>query len=50
MGRIKNRIEDDGHTRPRSSIVLTKHWSGKTNKGIVARQLIWEFFEAHPLP
>lgn len=44
------RIEDGGHTWPGSSIVLTKPWSGKTSKDIVASQLIWEFFEAHPLP
>jgi len=44
------RIEDGGHTWPGSSIVLTQPWSGKTNKDIATSQLIWEFFEAHPLP
>jgi polyhydroxybutyrate depolymerase len=44
------RIEDGGHTWPGSSIVLTQPWSGKTSQDIVASQLIWQFFEAHPLP
>ncbi|MBW2365416.1 MAG: hypothetical protein JRF25_10205 [Deltaproteobacteria bacterium] len=42
-------IEDGGHTWPGSPIVLTSFWSGKTNKDITASELIWKFFEEHPL-
>ncbi|MCP4756492.1 MAG: hypothetical protein GY866_36975, partial [Proteobacteria bacterium] len=44
------RIEDGGHTWPGSPIVLTAFWAGKTNQDIVATELIWDFFETHPLP
>jgi len=44
------RIKDGGHTWPGSSTILTQPWAGKTNEDIVASRLIWQFFEAHPLP
>jgi len=44
------RVENGGHTWPGSPIILTFGWSGKTNKDIVATDLIWDFFESHPLP
>ena len=44
------RIDNGGHTWPGSPIILTTPWSGKTNKDIVASDLIWAFFMAHPLP
>jgi polyhydroxybutyrate depolymerase len=43
-------IEDGGHTWPGSPITLTASWAGKTNRDIVAIDLIWEFFMAHPMP
>ena len=43
-------IKDGGHTWPGSPIVLTTYWSGRTNKDIIASDLIWDFFMAHPLP
>ncbi len=43
-------IEDGGHTWPGSPTILTYKWSGKTNKDIVASELIWNFFMVHPLP
>ncbi len=43
-------IEDGGHTWPGSPILLTTPWSGNTSKDIIASELIWEFFEKHPLP
>ena len=43
-------IEDGGHTWPGSPISLTYSWAGKTNKDIVATELIWEFLMAHPMP
>jgi len=43
-------IADGGHTWPGSSIVLTQPWAGKTSQDIKATQLIWKFFNAHPLP
>lgn len=42
-------IEDGGHTWPGSPVTLTAGWAGKTNKDIVAIDLIWEFFVAHPM-
>ena len=44
------RIRDGGHTWPGSPIVMTQPWSGITNKDIAASELIWAFFEKHPLP
>jgi polyhydroxybutyrate depolymerase len=50
------RINDGGHTWP-GSPVADKYaksgfgkFTGKTNKDINASNLIWSFFEAHPLP
>ncbi len=42
------RIENGGHTWPGSPIVHTANWAGETNKNIVASELIWKFFAAHP--
>jgi len=44
-------IRDGGHTWPGSPIaeMLPARW-GKVNIDIDASRLIWEFFEAHPLP
>jgi len=44
------RIENGGHTWPGSSTVLTTPWAGETNQDINASELIWDFFEKHPLP
>jgi polyhydroxybutyrate depolymerase len=44
------RIDNGGHTWPGSPVILTTSWSGKTNTDIVASDLIWAFFKAHPLP
>lgn len=43
-------IDNGGHTWPGSPIVMAQPWSGETNQDIVAGQLIWKFFKAHPLP
>jgi polyhydroxybutyrate depolymerase len=45
-------INDGGHTWPDSPIAdfYDKFGFGKTNKDINASNLIWSFFEAHPLP
>ena len=46
------RISDGGHTWPGSPMpdIFEKAGSGRTNKDINATNLIWSFFEAHPLP
>ena len=46
------RINDGGHTWPDSprADAFEKRGLGKTNKDINASNLIWSFFEAHPLP
>jgi len=46
------RINGGGHTWPDSPIAdsFEKLGFGKTNKDINASNLIWSFFEAHPLP
>jgi polyhydroxybutyrate depolymerase len=46
------RINDGGHTWPDSprADAYEKRGMGKTNKDINASNLIWSFFEAHPLP
>lgn len=43
-------IEDGGHTWPSTPTPSTASWAGITNKDIVATDLIWEFFMAHPMP
>lgn len=43
-------VDNGGHTWPGSPIVMTQPWSGEPNQDIVAGQLIWDFFKAHPLP
>jgi len=45
------RINDGGHTWPDSPMAdILEKTQGKTNKDINASNLIWSFFEAHPLP
>jgi polyhydroxybutyrate depolymerase len=45
------RIEDGGHTWPGSALAAAlPHLLGKTTMSISANDVMWRFFEAHPLP
>ena len=46
------RSDNAGHTWPGSPAadVMQSYGLGATNRDVPATQLIWEFFEAHPLP
>jgi polyhydroxybutyrate depolymerase len=44
------RIAGGGHTWPGASTTIDPSYFGKTTHTITATDLIWQFFQAHPLP
>ena len=43
-------IEDTGHTWPGGNSSLPEWIVGKTTEKIIATEVIWDFFEKHPMP
>jgi polyhydroxybutyrate depolymerase len=43
-------VDEMGHTWPGGMSILPEAWVGKLTDKIKANDLIWDFFQKHPLP